>query len=528
MGSLRRRDERGLRGERPREWPWARSPPCGCLPGQITCDGRGFDRVSIEAYHQAAMNLPDVRYARTSDGAFVAFQVFGQGAQDLLFVPGFFSNLLANWDIPGIAQFLGRLAAFARVVAIDRRGMGLSDRPSAGVLPPLETQMEDLIAVLDAAHVRKAHLVGYEDGAELCALLAASAPDRVASLVVYAAEPRATRTDDYPFGLTQEAWDERAAHHAAVWTGGWGREAAREDLDYAAPSWASDDQQVARWGRYLALCASPGSALAVLPLWRDTDIRAVLPAIHVPTLVLARDGLPDELAAIARWTSERIAGSRLVMLPGRDLLLFAGDVDGLADEIEAFVTGARPGLAHRSVLTTILFTDIVGSTERQAILGDHGWAELTARHHALVRDQLRIYRGVEVDTAGDGFYATFDGPARAVRCALAISKAVHALDLQVRAGLHTGECELIDGKAGGLSVSIGARIARLSAPSQVLVSRTVKDLVAGSGLAFEDAGEHALKGVPGSWQLFAVAEPSAADPRPAALHSLVKAYAPSA
>jgi len=301
-----------------------------------------------------------------------------------------------------------------------------------------------------------------------------------------------------------EEWDARAAKRAALWARGWGREAAREDYEYAAPSLATDEEQVALFARYLALSASPGSAVAVLNQWRETDIRAVLPTIRVPTLVLIREEAPRDLTGIAHWLTTTIPGARLAVLPGRDFALWAGDVDALADEIEAFVTGVRPAVASKTVLATVLFTDIVGSTKRQAIAGDHAWRYVIQRHHMLVRELLATYRGIEVDTAGDGFFVTFDGPARAVRCALAISSAVQTLELEIRAGLHTGECELIDGKVGGLSVSIGARVAGIAGPSQVLVSSTVKDLVAGSGLVFEDIGEHELRGVPGQWRLFSV------------------------
>jgi class 3 adenylate cyclase len=291
---------------------------------------------------------------------------------------------------------------------------------------------------------------------------------------------------------------------ATLWARGWGREAAREDYEYAAPSLATDEQQVELWARYLSLSASPGSAIAVLGQWRDTDISAILPTIRVPTLVLIREEAPRDLPKVATWLAATIPGAQLSVVPGRDLALWAGDVNALADEIEAFVTGVRPSLMPQTVLATVLFTDIVGSTARQAALGDRAWRELLQEHHALVREQLGSHRGVEVDTAGDGFYATFDGPARAVRCALDISRAVRALGLEIRAGLHTGECELIDGKAGGLAVSIGARVAANAGPSQVLVSQTLKDLVAGAGLVFEDTGERELKGVPGRWRLFAV------------------------
>ena len=450
------------------------------------------------------MEIPETRYGKTADGVYIAFQVFGSGPRDLLFVPGFFSNLIADWELPGLARFLERLSGFARVVAIDRRGVGLSDRMSPGDLPPLETQMQDLLAVLDAVRIRRVHLVGDEDGAQLCALFAASFPARVLSLGTYAFYPRVWRTEDFPFGPSLEEWQAAAADRAASWSRGWGREAAREDYEYAAPSVAPDDPEVALFARYLALSASPGVAISLLKQWGESDVRAILPTIRVPTLVLTRNDLPRDHPRIARWVADAIPDATFVGLPGRDLALWVGDTDALADEIEAFVTGVRPSGVPRTVLATVLFPDIVGSTQLQASLGDRAWKELVLRHHSVVREELARHRGVEADTAGDGFFATFDGPARAVGCAVAIVDSVRSLGLEIRAGLHTGECEIIDGKAGGLAVSIGARVAANAGASEVLVSQTVKDLVAGSGLVFEDAGEHELKGVPDRWRLYRV------------------------
>jgi class 3 adenylate cyclase len=450
--------------------------------------------------------MPETRYAKTPDGVYIAFQVFGQGPYDLLFVPGFFSNLIANWEVPGIARFLERLSSFARVIAMDRRGIGLSDRMSPGELPPLETQMDDLLAVLDAVHVRRAHLVGNEEGGALCALLAASYPNHVESLTVYAMSPRMTRIDDFPYGPTPEEWAERSAARISLWARGWGRDAAREDYEFAAPSAATDEGELALWARYLMLSASPGSAISTLDPSADPDIRAVLPTIRVPTLVLTREDTPRDHPAKAKWVSESIPGARLVQLPGRDLAFWVGDTDAMADEIEAFVTGVRPRSSTHTLLATVLFTDIVGSTQHQASLGDAEWKKVIQRHHAVTREELLSHRGVEVETTGDGFYATFDGPARAIRCALAVAAAMRPLGIEVRAGLHTGECELLDGKASGLTVSIGARVAASAGPSEVLVSQTVKDLVAGSGLRFEDRGVHQLKGVPGKWRLYAAWE----------------------
>ena len=446
------------------------------------------------------LKTPESRYVRTPDGVFIAFQVFGRGGHDLLFVPGFFSNLIMNWEIPGMARILERFADFARVIVIDRRGVGLSDRVSP--LPPLEVQMDDLRAVLDAVQVSRAHLVGYEDGADLCALFAASYPERSSSLSAYHLVPRPSRAEGYPFGRTPEAAAAARAERGALWARGWGREAAQEDYEWAAPSLANDEEQVALFARYLALAASPGAALAVIDRWAESDIRAVLPSIRVPTLILARTEMPMDYLGLAEWVAAQIPDARLAVLPGKDLAIWV-EADPMIDEIEAFITGVRPLAEPQTILATVLFTDIVGSTEKQASLGDRGWKDLIQRHHALVRNELGRHRGVEHDTAGDGFYATFDGPARAVRCALAIVQGVRELGIEIRAGLHTGECQLIDGKAGGIAVSIGARVAALAATSQVLVSSTVKDLVAGSGLRFEDRGVHELKGVPDAWHLYA-------------------------
>jgi pimeloyl-ACP methyl ester carboxylesterase len=363
------------------------------------------------------VKIPEVRYAQASDGTFVAFQVFGRGSNDILFVPGFFSNLILNWELPGMARFLERLSGISRVVVIDRRGVGLSDRMSAHGPPSLETQMEDLLAVMAAVQVPKAHLVGTEDGAELCALLAASFPERAASLSVYGLWPRVSRTEDFPFGPTIEEWDAGAAKRAALWARGWGREAAREDYEFAAPSLATDEQQLELFARYLCLSASPGSAIAVLGQWRDTDLSGVIPTIRVPTLVLAREQAPRDHPKVAQWLAATIPSARLSVVPGRDLALWVGDVDALADEIEVFVTGVRPSVVPRTVLATVLFTDIVGSTERQAAVGDRAWRELLQRHHALVREQLAIHRGAEVDTAGDGLLRDLrrTGACRAMR-----------------------------------------------------------------------------------------------------------------
>jgi len=455
------------------------------------------------------VEIPEVRYAKTADGTHIAFQVFGQGPRDLIYVPGFISNVLLNWELPGMAHILDRLARFARVVAIDHRGTGLSDRLPPGQLPPLETQMEDLTAVMDAVHIRKAHLFGDEDGAELCALFAASHPERVESLSVYALTPRLFRADDYPFGRDEVDGRAELAERMALWDRGWGIEAAREDYEFAAPSVANDEEEVKRWARYLQLSASPGSAVAMMQMWLDTDIRAVLPTVSVPTLVLTRSDAPNDRPQAARWVADQIGGARFAEVPGRDLASWVGDTDALIDEVEGFVTGVKGGTSSERVLATILFTDLVGSTQRAADLGDSRWKELLASHQTIVRAELAKHRGREIDTAGDGFFAIFDGPARAVRCARAAIDAVRSLDLEVRAGVHTGEVEVSRGDVRGIAVHIGARVASMARPNEILVTSTVRDLVAGSGLGFEDDGEHDLKGVPERWRLYRVVSETA-------------------
>ena len=461
-------------------------------------------RRDLAANDHTAVEIPEVRYAKTPDGTHIAFQVFGQGPRDLVYVPGFISNVLLNWELPGMAHILDRLARFARVVVIDHRGTGLSDRLPPGQLPPLETQMDDLTAVMDAVHVRRAHLFGDEDGAELCALFAASYPERVESLSVYALTPRLFRAEEYPFGRDEADIRARFGERMALWDRGWGIEAAREDYEYAAPSVANDEEEVKRWARYLQLSASPGSAVAMLQMWLDTDIRAVLPSVRVPTLVLTRSDAPNERAQAARWVADQIDDARFAEVPGRDLASWVGDTDALIDEVEEFVTGVREGTSSERVLATVLFTDLVASTERAAALGDARWKELLASHQIAVRSELAKYRGREVDTAGDGFFATFDGPARAVRCAQAAIEGVRSLGLEIRAGVHTGEVEVSRGDVRGIAVHIGARVSSMAGPNEILVTSTVRDLVAGSGLAFEDGGEHELKGVPERWRLYRV------------------------
>jgi pimeloyl-ACP methyl ester carboxylesterase/class 3 adenylate cyclase len=436
---------------------------------------------------------PETRYAKAPDGTSVAFQVVGDGPIDLVYASGIWSNVELMWEEPRWARFLERLASFARLVAFDMRGVGLSDR---GPQPPtIELQRDDIAAVMDEAGVREGVVFGGARAGSMSLLFAATHPERTKALVLYAPVAKTVATADFPYGKSREA--QEAFVERFVREVGTGR-----NLALQAPSVADDERFVAWWARFERLVASPSAYEELARIFSDVDVRGVLPAIHVPTLVLHREGDAIVSRAQARYVADHIAGARFVGMPGEDHIPFVGDGDAILDEVQEFVTGVRPAPEVDRVLATVLFTDIVASTERQAALGDRGWKELVERHHTLVREQLVRFRGLEQDTAGDGFYARFDGPARAIRCAQEIVDAVRPLGIEIRAGLHAGECEIVDGKCGGLSVSIGARVMALAGPSEVLVSQTVRDLTAGSGLTFEDAGEHELKGVPDTWRVY--------------------------
>lgn len=441
------------------------------------------------------MRAPTTRYAKAPDGASIAYQVLGEGPVDLVCATGIWSNLEVMWDHPAWTHYLERLARFSRLILFDMRGVGLSDR---GPEPPvLELQRDDVGAVMDAAGSASAVVFGGARAAAMAMLFAATHPDRTKALILYAPVAKTVSTPDFPYGKSpeeQEAFVERFVREM-----GTGR-----NLELQAPSVAADEHFVAWWARFERLVASPSAYEELGRIFTDLDIRDVLPAIHVPTLVIHRKDDAIVLSRQARYVADQIEGARFVELPGVDHVPFVGDADAIPDEVERFVTGRTPTPDVDKVLATVLFTDIVGSTDRQAQLGDRGWKELVERHHATVRELVHRYRGEEQDTAGDGFFVRFDGPARAIRCARDIVDAVRSLGIEIRAGVHTGECEIVDAKCSGLSVSIGARVMAAAGPSQVLVSQTVRDLVAGSGLTFEDAGEHELKGVPGRWRLYRV------------------------
>jgi len=444
--------------------------------------------------------VPDTRYARSGDVS-IAYQVVGDGPFDLVYVPGAISNIELMWDDPDRGRFFSRLASFSRLILFDKRGTGLSDRVSG--IANLETRIDDVRAVMDAVGSERAVLVGSSEGGPMSALFAATHPERVTALALYGTMPRFTWAPDFPWG---EPLDEYL-RGAEEWARSWG-------TPEAAAAWLREhgheptEEAVRRRTSWERLSASPGAIELLERMNAEIDVRAILPTIRAPTLVLHRvgDGLP---IAAARWMAEQIPGARFVELPGSDHYPFLGDSGAVLDEIESFARATFEARAWEDddrdrVLATVLFTDIVGSSQRAAALGDRGWSDLLARHHRLVRDQLTRFRGREIDTAGDGFFASFDGPARGVRCARAVVEGVRELGLEVRAGLHTGECELTGGKMSGIAVHTGARVASLAGPGEVLVSSTVKDLVAGSGIAFADRGSHVLKGIPGEWSLFAV------------------------
>jgi pimeloyl-ACP methyl ester carboxylesterase/class 3 adenylate cyclase len=436
---------------------------------------------------------PDTRYAKSGE-INIAYQVVGDGPLDLVFVPGFISHLDLQWADPRIARFLNRLASFSRLILFDKRGTGLSDPVAAPA--PLEDRMDDVRAVMDAAGSERAALFGLSEGGAMSVLFAATYPERTRALILCGTFATGTLDpDDNPGGQRWVDEYQRVVSSVEHW--GEGR-----TLAVFAPSADSERDRIGR-GIFERSAATPQMTRTLLDMVVETDVREVLPSIRVPTLVLHRE---EEFVPVehARYLAEHIPGARLVVLSGADHIPFYGDAEGYAEEIEEFLTGARHSPPSDRILTTVMFTDVVGSTERTAAVGDAHWRELMAGHDELVRSELERHRGREVKTMGDGFLATFDGPARGIRCARAIADQVGTLGIEVRAGLHTGECELIGDDIGGMAVNIGARIGALAGANEVLVSSTVKDLVVGSGISFSDRGARELKGVPGEWRIFAV------------------------
>jgi len=450
------------------------------------------------------MDVPETRWARTVDGASIAYQDFGEGPTTLVFVHAWFSHLELMWELPGFERFLRRLSRRLRVVHFDKRGVGMSDRLSSA--PSLDVQMDDIRAVLDATGIERAVVCGEGYIAPaLAAFFAATHPDR--TLALWLDGPVHTAQDAaYPWGESDEDWDRWTSTIAA----NWGSEANARDFAVDcfgedAQGVPFDDSAFLRWLTRLARSsATPTSIVQLGELWRETDVRGVLPTICVPTAVALKSCPDDQERSVARYLAASITGARLIEIEGGDR--YFGSPEAYVQAVERFISDALDEEAELDrKLATVLFTDVVDSTGRSSEVGDARWKELLERHNAITRAQLGRYRGTEIKTMGDGFLATFDGPARAVKCAQGICEAVKPLGLEVRAGCHTGEIELLGADVGGIAVHIGARVGALAGPSEVLVSSTVKDLVAGSGLVFEDRGERTLKGVPESWHLYAVA-----------------------
>ena len=450
-------------------------------------------RVTVLQSRMLDADQIDTRYARSGELS-IAYQVFGSGDVNLVLIPGWASHVENIWTLRDFADWAERVAHFARVVLLDRRGTGLSDPVSDP--PTLEERMDDVRAVLDAVGWERAAIWGISEGGPMAMMFAATYPDRTQALLLYGTFARFSRGDDYPHGYPSELNDR--------WIGGLDTTWGTGELSRAfAPTLAADAATMRVLARLERMAMSPGTARKLFGLMTQLDVRHVLPAIRVPTLILHRRDDKPVRVGHARYLAAHIEGSRYVELDGEDHLPWCGDEAALLGEVREFLTGERTEAEPDRILTTILFCDIVESTRRLAELGDQGWKQLLASFYALADDKLRHFRGRKLDTAGDGLFAAFDGPARAVRCGVAMARAAQALGVQLRVGVHTGECEMQGEKLSGIAVHLGARVAALAAPGQVLVSSTVKNLVVGSGLEFVDLGRHALKGVPGDWHLFA-------------------------
>ena len=440
--------------------------------------------------------IPETRYARLGD-LHLAYQVLGTGPPDILLLDQWFGHVEAQWEVQPLAAFRERLASFGRLIMFDKRGTGLSDPIPTSALPTIEEWMADVPAVLDAVGAERVALIANIGGGILAMPFAAAHPERVSSLILVDCFARFQVAPDFPIGAPPDTVAQ-ALEEADIGT----RQGVIIDL--FAPSSARDERLRRTWSRYERQAASPGSTVAIVRLIYESDVRGVLPAIRVPTLVIHRANATGFRVSHGRYLAEHIPSATYVELPGTDNLIWAGDQDAMVAEIQNFVTGVRPAPEPNRVLATVLFTDIVGSTQLAADLGDKRWQALLADHHRIARQHLERFSGHEVKTVGDGIVATFDGPARAIRCAIAIRDGVGDLGLAIRAGLHTGEIEVQPDDIAGLGVHIGARISALAERGEVLVSGTVKDLVVGSGLTFEDRGSHVLKGVPDEWRVFAV------------------------
>lgn len=440
---------------------------------------------------------PETKYAKSGTVS-IAYQVFGSGPVDLVVVPGWLSNIDVYWEEPAFVRFFERLATFSRVILFDKRGTGLSDRVTD--TPTLEERMDDVRAVMDAVSSKRAALVGYSEGGPMCALFSVTYPERTEALIMIGSYARIGRAIDYPWGRTLE---EQEGFFRVI-REGWGGPVG---IEARIPSRASDPQFRNWWTKFVRNSASPATALALTKANTEIDARYLLKSIRVPTLLVHATGDRAVSVEASRYMAREIAGAKLIEIDSEDHLLFLTDRGiEIENAIEEFLTGKRGPVDIDRVVSTIMFTDIVDSTGTASRVGDSHWRDLLDKHHKSIREALVVYRGKEIDTAGDGFFASFDGPARAIKCGRALVEAVGKLGLSIRVGIHTGECEIRDDKITGLAIHIGARVAALAPADTVLVSQTVRDLVAGSGLAFESFGVHALKGVTDRWQLYAVTQ----------------------
>ena len=440
--------------------------------------------------------VPETRYAESSDGVHIAYQVLGDSALDLVLAPGFVSHVEHSWDDPALARFLRRLASFSRLIVFDKRGTGLSDRSPNDRPALLEDRVGDVAAVMDAAGSTRAAIMGISETAAMSLLFAATYPERTRAVVAYGAWTNGDKRPAYPWTPTsdEDEWLTRLGRN-------WGRGAMFiEDI---VPSLVGDKRYEAWYAKLERLAASPGAAVALARMAAQIDVGDILPTIRVPTLVLHRRNDRAIPIAEGKYIADHVPGAKFIELPGADHWPWIGD-DRAIEEIQEFLTGMREQAEPDRVLATVMFVDIVGSTKRAADLGDRRWADLLESFYAVVRTELARYRGREIDTAGDGFFVTFDGPARAIRCATALVQVVGTIGMEIRVGIHTGEVERIGDNLGGLAVIIGSRVGGLAGPGEILVSRTVKDLVVGSDVRFDQRGSRTLKGVPGEWELYAV------------------------
>ncbi len=443
--------------------------------------------------------MPQTQYARKGD-AHIAYQIVGEGnTLDIVLVSTWFSHVEARWDLPGYAHYLRRLSSFSRLISFDKYGIGLSDPIPSKELPPLEDWMDDVSAVMDAVGLERAAIVGAGEASPMAELFAATYPERTSALVLLNATARISAAPGYDVGAPPEVRERLVSMVEQTW--------GRGDIIAAInPSLAGDAVALEAWGRFLRLSASPATAAVVMRMLFELDVRDVLPAIRVPTLVVHRQDNPIVTVDQGRYVADQIEGTKFVAVPGADYGLAVGDVDVLIDEVEEFLTGSRPAHATNRVLATVLFTDIVDSTPRAVDLGDARWRELLERHDELAAAEVVRFGGAIADFTGDGLLASFEGPARAVRCAFALRDRLRMLGLEMRAGLHTGEVERRSEGIAGIGVHIAARVLALAGASEVLVSRTVRDLVTGSGLTFVERGTHTLKGVPDQWEILEAIE----------------------